>query len=254
MLLTESRQSIDANQGGRAVERSKLIAIAELSRIGFQVDEIPECASKRADLRVADGERVYHIECKDKFDASDIPNAGAGEFFRRKDPLTHNNTISGVLHKAHGQLRETPKTEGTFQLIWLHAETDLQWRQVFATFYGNVPLSALYPHRDKSTECFYFKNSAAFAMPDVEALILTEGLALHICLNEFSARRTEFLATRLFQTLSSGAIDPVTLETDGKIIRLRSNVSRKDEQVVIAALKAQTGIDFVPIPLTRYSF
>lgn len=236
------------------MEYSKQIAIRELTGRSFRVDEIPETTSKRADLCVTDGQHVYHVEAKDKFDSDDIPAASQDDFYRRKDPLTHTNTISGVLRDAHSQLKGTPKTDGTFQLIWFHAQSDLQWQQAFATFYGTMPVSALYPNRDKSTVCFYFTFNAAFAMPDVEALLLSQGLGLHICMNEFSPRRKEFKSTRLYNVLSGGEIDPDKLEATGEIIRCRSKVSRKNQADVIMALKEQTGVDFVATPLTRYSF
>ncbi len=236
------------------MELGKKIATRELRRLGFQVDEIRESSGKRADLRVSDREHVYHIEVKDKFDTDDIPTARSDALYRRKDPLTHNNTISGVLRNAHRQLNDTPKIDGTFQLIWFHAETDLQWQQAFATFYGNMPVSGLFPDRHKSTVCFYFTFNASYAMPDIEALILTEGDGLHLCLNEFSDRAAEFRCTRLFELLSHGAIDPIELESSGRIIAFRANVSRKNERAVLMALKEQTGVEYVANPLTRYSF
>lgn len=236
------------------MEHSKRIAIRELTRLGFKVDEIPETADKRADLCASDGEHTYHIEAKDKFDSDIIPAASQDDLYRRKDPLTHTNTISGVLRKAHTQLKGTPKADGTFQLIWFHAESSLQWHQAFATFYGAMSVSALYPNRDKSGWCFYFTFNASFTMPDVEALILTEGNGLHLCLNEFSPRRDEFRATRLYKAWSVGEFDPDKMEATGQIIRCRSTVSRKNEADVIKALKEQTGIDFVGNPLIRYSF
>lgn len=236
------------------MEYSKKIAIRELIGLGFTVDEIPESSSKRADLCVTDGQHVYHVEAKDKFDSDDIPAASQDDFYRRKDKLTHNNTISGVLRDAHKQLKGTPNVDGAFKLIWFHAEASLQWQQAFATFYGTMPVSGLYPNRDNGGWCFYFTFNASFQMPDVEALILTEGNGLHLCMNEFSPRRNDFKATRLYKAFCSGEIDPDKLEATGQIIRCRSTGSRKNEADVIKALKEQTGVDFVANPLTRYSF
>lgn len=114
-------------------------------------------------------------------------------------------------------------------------------------------LSAVWPRGAKSAECFYFTYSAAHSMPDVEALILTEGDGLHLCMNEFSRRRDEFRSSRLYDVFSVGEIDPVAMETAGKIIACRANISRKYPQDVLRALKEQTGVDYVPITLTRYS-
>lgn len=239
---------------GNAMEYSKRLAKAELRCLGFEVDEIPCATGKRADLHVKDGTHVYHIEAKDKFESQDIPAASQDDLYWRKDPITYNNTISGVLRDARKQLSQTPKTDATFQLIWFHAESSLQWRLAFATFYGHQHLSAIWPRDAQSAECFYFTYCAAHSMPDVEALILTEGDSLHLCMNEFSRRRDEFRSSRLYEVFSVGQIDPVAMESTGKIIACRANIPRKNPQDVLRVLKEQTGVDYVPITLTRYSF
>jgi hypothetical protein len=186
------------------MEYSKRLATTEFRRLGFEVDEIPRGTGKRADLHVKDGTHAYHIEAKDKFESQDTPAASQDDFYRRKDPLTHNNAISRVLRDAQKQLSQTPKADATFQLIWFHAESDLQWRLAFATFYGHQHLSAVWPRGAKSAECFYFTYCAAHSMPDVEALILTEGDGLHLCMNEFSRRRDEFRSSRLYEIFPWG--------------------------------------------------
>jgi hypothetical protein len=243
--------------GTNVMEYSKRLATAELLRLGFEVDEIPcgTCGTgKRADLHVKDGTHAYHIEAKDKFESQDIPAASQDGFCRREDPITHNNRISGILTYAKEQLSQTPKADATFQLIWLHAESELQWRLAFATFYGHRHLRAVSPRGAKPAECFYFTYNAAYSMPDVEALILTEGDSLHLCMNEFSHRRDEFRSSRLYEVFSVGEIDPVAMETAGKIIACRADISRKNPQDVLRVLKEQTGVDYLPIALTRYSF
>lgn len=236
------------------MEYSKRLAEAELRRLGFEVEEISRATGKRADLRVKDGTHVYHIEAKDKFDSQNIPAASQDGIYRREDQLTYNNTIGGVLRDAHKQLNQTPKADATFQLIWFHAESDLQWRLAFVTFYGHQYLRAVWPLGAKYVQCFYFTYCAAHSMPDVEALILTEGDSLNLCMNEFSRRRDEFRSSRLYEVFSEGQIDPVAMETAGEIIACRTNISRKNPQDVLRVLKEQTGVDYEPFSLTRYSF
>jgi hypothetical protein len=239
---------------GNAMEYGKRLATLELSSLGFKVEEIPRATAKSADLYVEDATHTYHIEAKDKFGSQDVPAASQDDLYLRKDPVTYNNAISGVLRYAQKQLNETPKADATFQLIWFHAESDLQWRLAFATFYGHQHLSAVSPRGAKSAECFYFTHCVAHSMPDVEALILTEGDSLHLCMNEFSCRRDEFRASRLYEAFFVGAIDPIVMEAAGKIIACRANVSRKNPKDVLRVLKEQTGVDYVPITLTRFSF
>ena len=241
------------------MEYSKRLAKVVLRRLEFEVDEIPCGTGKSADLHVKDGTHAYIIEAKDKFESQDLPVASQDGFYRREDPLTHNNTISGILRHAQRQLNQTqlnqtPKADAPFQLIWFHVESDLQWRLAFATFYGHQHLSAVWPRGAKSAECFYFTYFAAHSMPDVEALILTEGDSRTLCMNEFSRRRDEFRSSRLYEVFSVAQIDPVAMETAGNIIACRANISRKNPQDVLRVLKEQTGVDYAPITLARHSF
>ncbi|REK08662.1 MAG: hypothetical protein DWQ37_20200, partial [Planctomycetota bacterium] len=225
------------------MEYSKRIASLELSRLGFHVDEIPEGSDKRADLCVKDDAHTYYIEAKEKFTADESPEQrqeryARGDYWRPVAQLAPNNTVSGVLRDAHGQLRQTPKPDSAFQLVWYHADSDLQWQLAFATFYGYMHLSATWPPEAESAECFYFTFSAAYAMPDVEALLLSEGDGLHMCMNEFSPRREEFRSSRLFNVFSLGQLDPVSMEASGEIIACRSSVSRKNPNDVVKSLRS----------------
>lgn len=242
------------------MEDGKQIAKQVLANLGFQVDEIETSKRRTADLRVT-GESIYHIEVKDKVESEEQAEErrkalAGGELYEQMDPLAYNNRIRGIFHDARKQLNATQKAPGTFQLIWFHAtgiDADTKYRQAFATFYGYVHLSPLYPHNQlPSLECYYFDYNAAFDMRDVEALIVCDGKQLQVCLNTHAPLGDEFRKSDLARAFGE-IYDPAVLEADGKAIICRFDGPRNDENVTRRALQIQTGIDYTPVRLSRYA-
>ena len=128
-----------------------------------------------------------------------------------------------IYQNARKQLDATPKADGTFQLIWFNAtgvDVDLKARQALSTFYGNVPLFARVPNNGHQPECFYFDYSAAFNMPTIDALILSESKSIQLCINEFSTRANDFRQSAMYQKFTElgGIIDPTAMEARGEIL------------------------------------
>lgn len=234
------------------------------SNLSFRVDEVPRRDSRTADLFVTDGNATYLIEAKDKVEAESQSQErrailNAGDLYKQGDSLAHDNRISGILRKAQKQLDDTPKDNGTFQLIWFHAcgiDADLKYRQAFATFYGSVDLIALDPRNQEITTCFYFDYNASFTMPTVEALILTDNETLQLCLNEFSHRADEFRSTQLCRKFIEldGVVDPAAMIANGQIIACRTAIPRKNDDETAKALQKQTGVLYSPIRLVRHAY
>ncbi len=245
------------------MEVGKSLATTLLSNLGFRVEQVPTSSGRTADLLVSDDESQYLIEVKDKIEGeSQAQERRAvlrrGELYEQSDPLAYNDRISGILQDAQKQLDATPKDGSTFQLIWFHAngvDADLKYRQAFATFYGHVELIALNPRSHRTPSCFYFDYNAAYHMPTVEALILTDRETLQVCLNEFSCRAHEFRRSGLCRKFveMDGVIDPVAMAADGMIIPCRAKVSRKNDDEIATALQEQTGVLYTPVRLSRHA-
>ena len=251
------------------METGKQIAAMFFSIKGFEVEEIPTAGSPRADLRATDGTSVYLIEAKDKEEDAKASKErlacfDRGDLYEQQDLLSRSNRIKGILMKARDQLDNTPRSGTAFQLIWFHAtgvDADTKYRQAFATFYGYVHIIPVSEHRNESAkECFYFDYNAAFEMPSVDALILSEqktrdGFIIQLCLNEFSPRASNLRSSRLFKELaaSGSTVDPPEWEALGRSISLRSSVPRKNDPPICKSLHEQTGVWYTPIRLTRYA-
>jgi hypothetical protein len=248
------------------MEGSKKLAARILSNLGFRVEAIPEGKRRTADLAIRDEQSLYHIEVKEKFESSSSANTrheclNRGDLYEQTDTLGHDNRISGIFREAGKQLEATSCGTGAFNLIWFHAngiDADLKFRQAFATFYGPVDLVAIWPRQPATKACFYFDYSAAFSMPNVEALILTDHKTLQVCLNEFSHRSGEFSRSQLCESLrklnSDAIVDPKSMAAEGRIIACRSDLPRKSDDETCRALRDQTGVLYKPIRLKRYTF
>jgi hypothetical protein len=221
-----------------------------LAAMGFCVETIDPSPEKRADLLVRDGKSTYLIEVKHKFDNGEwfrdcAERLDRGEEVYREEPLAYNKAISKKLAYACTQLKSTPAPSDAYRLIWFHAagvDHDLHWKRAFATFYGSVHLWPKDPPGDIIT-CLYFDYNAAWSMRDVEAMVLTDGSAIQLCLNEFSGQLEAFRTTRLYQKFATrgGVFDPIQLARDGAILVCRSDVSRRQDDVILRALLEQTG-------------
>src|SRR3954467_1685952 len=169
------------------MEYGKSLAKIIVRNLGFDVADVPVSVGRTADLLISDAEaQLYLVEVKEKVEAESharnrIEIHNTGDLYPQADLLARNNRISGVFQDARRQLDATPKDRSTFQLIWFHAmgvDADLKYRQAFATFYGHVDLIAANPRSHRTHSCFYFDYCAAFNMPTIEALILTDDKAL----------------------------------------------------------------------------
>lgn len=90
-------------------------------------------------------------------------------------------------------------------------------------------------------------------MPSVDAMVVTDGKSLQLCLNEFSPRVSRLAKTNLCRRCSGAVVDPRQVISEGSSIGLYSEVSRRDEEVVLAELQRTTGVLFTALRPTRHS-
>jgi hypothetical protein len=231
--------------------------------MGFAVEYVPEGSERRADLFVKDEVSSYVIEVKQRLDdpamlTKHSERLDRGEIVTRAAPCAYSNRTSAILTQAAKQLDSTPTPTGTFRLIWLQLDGldhDLRWKQAFATFYGSVYLFPKKNRQSNTPQCFYFDYSAAFSMPNVDGLVLSDVEGIHLCVNEFSRTVEEFTESRLFHGFaqSNALTDPRKMKMRTDVVVLRSDVSRKDDRQILDALMVQTGIEYDVIRFSQHS-
>jgi hypothetical protein len=248
------------------MEDAKQLAIRILKSLGYRAESIPESADgggKRADIAAdGDGDR-YIIEVKHRFEDPVQRKAmnerlANGELVSTAESLCYSARVDAILRHGLKQIDETPKAHGTFNLLWFHAEgmdADLKARRARNTFYGLVHLlpRPLDSPGAEETQCFYFDHNTSIRLPTVHGLVIVDGEGLQLCINEFSDRAFEFRKSSLVAKLGTAVIDPVSLESSGEAIVLRSNVRRSDETLVLQKIYELTGNRYISIRLNRHA-
>lgn len=255
--LAVSPHKIDG--GTINMERSKQIAKHFFKQLGFTADDIPEADAKRADLDVYDGGQQYIVEVKEKLDTgSQLQELDhvypESDRIVTREPHSASNRLDGVMKNGRKQLQRTPADNDAIRLIFLFfsgPNANMFGRRTLYTFYGVqdvIPRST----NGEGQNCVYFHNSFAFNSPDVDGLILMENDSLQLSLNEFGNNYTRLQNSKLAAEMGNAVYDPANFSTDpGKIV-LRSSISRRDENEILAELERQTGIQYTTITLHRY--
>lgn len=246
------------------MEIAKQHAFELLTALGCAVTDIPVANSleaksphpRRADLRAVDSSASYVVEVKHKTDdvafyRNHAQRLASGEVVARSGPLWRNNRIDAILKDGRDQIDKTPTSRNDFRLIWFFADgidRVLHRKRVFASFYGFVQLLALAPPAEHIVDCFYFDFSAAWSMRSVDAMVLTDGIDISLCLNEFSRNITTFRESGICKQLTDAIVDPVRLRNDKRILAIyRDDLSRKCEARVLDELQTMTGVRYTTL-------
>lgn len=234
-----------------------------LLAMGFRVEAIPEADGKRADFRATDGDSTYLVEVKHKLDDPELLRDHAtrmarGEVVTRAELTGHKNRISAILKNGREQLDNTPGASNAYRLIWFHADgidRDLRWKQAFSTFYGRVYLWPKEPPGECVVECYYFDYSAAWSIPSVDGMILSDAHRVQLCLNEFSGSINGLCTTSLHERFANhnAVVDPRKLVARGDVLACRSEVPRGDDDEVLEDLREQTGVLYAVIRFSQHS-
>jgi hypothetical protein len=243
-------------------EYSKLVATTWLNTFGLTVEEISTASERRADLKARDVDAEYLIEVKEKIDTgnhshfSESPLTETHSVLIRSDEHKRLDRLDNILRDGQKQIVSTPEHERCFNLIWVHFDgphADMAARRLLYTFYGIADLCARQQNAP-GINCLYFDFNAAFAMPNINAVVVCEKRELQIAINEFATNVDSFRRTAFVQKFGNAKYDPLDFENDESKIVLRSNIPRKNENDVLAEVKRQTGVDYYRVTLNRYTF
>lgn len=212
---------------------------------GFKVDRIePSLTEKRPDAEIrGNGERAL-VEIKTKWDDEDeeakrLVAFERHEVYFRQTPILPSNTHAGIVRDATRQLNALPAEASHFRMAWVRFDgpAAISNRMRFrATLYGIRRLADL--EHGKGYECHDFDNSSFYRWrANLDAVALeTEG-ELHLCLNHFSPRYSEFKVSKIADVLRGGINDPLELEKNAVILRVDSTADRTSEETKLAFLR-----------------
>lgn len=233
------------------------------------IQESTETGMKRADIVASYGDESYLIEVKTRLENEETARERAISFqknihltsidpFQNSQEHGRKNSFEAMLKQARKQLVNTRKSDEQYCVVWLNVQgvdSDLKASQAQATFYGMAHLN---PHCTNAEEiepviCYYFDFSSAKRFPELDAVIIEDSEGAYLCLNEFSLNYARFKSSYLFKYFKNAVVDPLRYSMQGTTIALRSDISRTNEDNVLAAIHDQTGHLYYRCRLVRHS-
>jgi len=208
-------------------DRAAVIDILK-SHMGFQAEPIPEHEDERADISAWKNGNYYLFEVKTREDHPALMDrVGKNPDFELTEyskELRRSNSISSIIEKASSQLSKTPKTNNDFSCVWFRAVDHLipdEVEFIQTSLYGIRHLLVWDSDRKSSyAKCYYFDYNDFFSFKNVNAVVIDNGRAMHICINNHSNRIQEFRKSELYRYFDgvNAIIDPDKFEKDSSIL------------------------------------
>ena len=198
------------------------------NHLGFEAERIPEAEGERADISAWKNGDYYLFEVKSRDDHPALME----KIEKRQDyqvtgynkELKRSNKISSILEKASSQLVQTPKPNNEFSCVWFRAVDHFipdEIEFIKASIFGIKHL--LVSDSERKTyhiKCYYFDYNDFYCFKNINAVVIDNGNAIHICINNHSNRITEFRNSELYKYFSesNALIDPDKFTKDSGIL------------------------------------
>lgn len=192
--------------------------------MGFHAEPIPEHENERADISAWKNDDYYLFEVKSRKDhpaLMDRINKNPDfEITGYSKKVRRSNTISSIIEKAGSQLLKTPKPNNDFSCVWFRAVDHLipdEVEIIKTSLYGIRYLLVWDSERKSSyAKCYYFDYNDFFNFKAINAVVIDNGSAMHICINDHSNRIREFRKSELYKYFDglNALIDPDNFEKD----------------------------------------
>lgn len=198
------------------------------SHMRFHAEPVSEHEDERADILAWKNDDYYLFEVKTRKDhpalMDRIDKKPDFEITEYSKEVRRSNTISSIIEKAASQLSKTPKPNNDFSCVWFRAVDHLipdEMEIIQTSLYGIRHL--LVWDSDKKSnyaECYYFDYSDFFNFKEINAVVIDNGVAIHICINNYSSRIREFRESELYRYFNGlkALIDPDKFEKDSSTL------------------------------------
>jgi hypothetical protein len=225
-----------------------------LGSMGFNVRRVDCGKRKTPDLLVSDKAATYLIEIKDKLPDSEKMERRAdvlsrGAIWSDREGLDYSNAISRVVRDGAEQLAAYQDGRVDFRLVWLLARghhSGVRLEQIKATLFGCAEIIDEIDTEDGpecvGRPCFYFRESEFYRGRAVldGAFIATDESCL-LCINSYSPRANDFVATRFCKSFRPGVCHPKEQENAGDAFIADCHTDRNDRDAVLAYVREKYG-------------
>jgi hypothetical protein len=227
------------------------IAEQVLAQWGSSAEKLPTSKKEESDwLAVLGGFRLL-IEEKTKFDNPEHTTARSEAFVTNQlystvASLSRNNTISGIVKKAAGQLTSSAiNVAHDARIIWITSfgfDAEAKSYQTLSTLYGSTKAFTL--EDSALRECYFFHQSDFYRFRDqidgaLVAFNYGDLVTMKLCLNPYAPRWQALRDSPFASKLPNGLIDPITEEAIGYSYVADTNIDRNNQEAVLNYLRAK---------------
>jgi hypothetical protein len=239
-------------------------AIDFFKAANLEASKIPESSDKTPDFIIFDDVNIL-VEVKEKQDDKKIEAKRndafeKNEIFEHVQGLGYKNRLSGIIGDGAKQLKaqkENTNSEFCFMFIVMTGVSpSAQISQFADTLYGKKHVLDAGVTGSTPKECYYFTHSEFFKHADViDGVFLVKSGYLDLLINDQSPRYDKVINSTFVNRFQGYITDPVKLECEGKILCVKSDIPRNNEEFVKKFVFDEYGIEkgFV-FDFPHYSF
>lgn len=216
-------------------------AIDFFKAANLNAKKIPESNEKTPDFIIFDGVNIL-VEVKEKQENKKViakrdDTFNKCEVFENIQSLGYKNRLSGIIGDAAKQLKtQKGNTNSEFCFIFIvmtGLSPKAQISQFADTLYGKKNVLDAGLRGSVPKECYYFTHSEFFKHSDViDGAFLVKSGYLEFLINDKSPRYDKVINSTFVNRFQGYITDPVKLEREGKILYVKSDIPRKNEDLV----------------------
>ncbi|MEP1740539.1 MAG: hypothetical protein ABJI60_20190 [Kangiellaceae bacterium] len=210
--------------------------------LGLEAEKIDEGQDETPDFIALDGNYIYYIELKERDSSEEYLRErelafGSDDVYSSTVSLEKCRNTSKVINKAKNQLKAESAPE-EIRIVWLHAhgsQREALVEKFLCTLYGKADIYDWAEGRYDNKDCYYFDHSDFFRYRDsIDGAIISLEGGMAFAINNFSPKYDILLESEFTRGFSkSSLINPIQLESEGKVWLIDCDLDRKDEDTLL---------------------
>lgn len=224
------------------MDENEKLALALFDAFGLRAEKIPECDEKSPDFLVTLEDRRLLFELKTKFDSDQVlgkrdTKLDSGEIHEHFSKLDRTNLLSAIVRKAREQLEtQKQKLNADECYVFLLSSGPYahdKYDQFINTIYGRNLIVPMGNNAPEPKYFYYYGYNDFFRHREIlDGALVCDGRRATLCLNTFSANYEKIRSSGFGDKLTSGILDPLTLEENGQAYVLDSDIDRKKTESI----------------------
>ena len=218
-----------------------------LEALGFDVRPIDEHESeRRPDLLAVADQRKLYVEVKTRTEdaalRAQMESVPVGQTAAVLADLDKRNSISADIKHARSQLTSVAELDD-FRLLWFRADNGPfvhdALEQISATLYGIRMVVEGKPGAERPRACVYAGHADFYRFPEIDGVMVEVDQLITLLLNPFSARRHDFVRSRITRVLGDSVFDVDKAGAEGVVYIADGDAPRGDDNALLEHLRGR---------------